>query len=74
MTQPDGKKLIQQMQQIVGSRYNGDDVIQATFEYLSNVGTPGRMGPHALTLANSMAMFIELAVQDAAQIAALLPK
>lgn len=74
MTQPDGKKLILEMQKIVGSRYNGDDVIQATFEYLSNVQTPAKLGPHALALGNAMAMFIELAAQDAQAIAALLPK
>lgn len=74
MTQPDGRKLIQEIQKIVGTRYNADDVIQATFEYLSNNNTPARLGPVALALANNVALFVELAAQDAQAIAALLPR
>ena len=70
MTTPDGKALIAKIQGIVGAGYYRDDVIQAVFEYLSNTKTPRSMGPQAVELADSMAKFVEMARDDAAQIAA----
>jgi hypothetical protein len=71
MDTPKGKALILKMQSIVGNKYNKDDIIQAVFEYLSNVNTPQTMGANAQVLADTMAQFIELATEDAEQIANL---
>lgn len=73
MDQPDGKALILKMQSIVGNQYYKEDVIQAVFEYLSNVRTPQSMGANAAVLADSLAKFIELATEDAEQIANIVP-
>jgi len=68
MTQEDGKEIIQKIQSIIGAR-SKNDVIQGVFEYLSNEKTPESMGPKAEKIADLMAEFIELAREDANNIA-----
>lgn len=70
-TQADGKKVIAAIQKIIGTGYK-NDVIQGVFEYLSNVKTPATMGANAEKLADLVAEFIELANEDADEIAKLL--
>lgn len=70
MTTKDGKELIAKIQGIIGNKYYANDVIQGVFEYLSSNYTPRSMNSNAQLLANYMAQFIEMARDDAAQIAA----
>ena len=68
MGTPDGKKLIADIQAIVGNNGNQNDVIQAVFEYLSATYTPATMGANATKLATLMAQFGQMITDDAAQI------
>jgi hypothetical protein len=61
---PDGRKVIEQIQKIIGTRDNKDDVIQGVFEFLSSRSTPSTLGGRATELADLMAHFIELAIED----------
>lgn len=72
MGTPDGKRLITDIQTIVGAR-NKNDVIQDVFEYLSSNTTPESMGAKANTLADLMARFIEASHNDAEEILKLIP-
>lgn len=69
LTTPQGKKLIAEIQAIIGTKENKNDVIQGVFEYLSSPATPASLGPKATRLADLMAQFIELATDDAHHIA-----
>lgn len=69
--QVDGKKIIAAIHKIIGKK-SSSDVIQAVFEYLSNPKTPASMGENAVQLADLMAQFNELAVEDAKEIEKLL--
>lgn len=73
MTTKDGKQLIADIQAIIGTNYNKNDVIQGVFEYLSNSYTPESMGPNANKLADLVAKFIEAASNDADEILELVP-
>lgn len=73
MGTPNGKILIQKIQAIIGTRQNANDVIQGVFEYLSNKYTPERMGQNAVVLADLVAQLVELATEDAEQIANMIP-
>jgi hypothetical protein len=68
LTTLDGKAIIEEIQKIVVSKKNNDDVIQAVFEFLSSNETPEKMGANASKLADLMAQFIELARDDSEQI------
>lgn len=74
MASRDGKKLITEIQSIIGTRENKDDVIQGVFEFLSSRSTPASMGARANRLADLMAQFIELAVSDAHTVSDLISK
>ncbi len=73
MTTPDGKQMITDIQAIIGTKSNKNDVIQGVFEYLSNSYTPESMGPKATQLADLMAKFIEAASNDSNEILKLVP-
>lgn len=73
MTTKDGKQLIADIQAIIGTNYNKNDVIQGVFEYLSNSYTPQSLGPNANKLADLVAKFIEAASNDADEILELVP-
>lgn len=68
MGTPDGKKIISEIQAIIGKNGNDNDVIQGVFEYLSATYTPATMGANAQKLANLMAQFNQMITEDAAQI------
>jgi hypothetical protein len=65
MTTPDGRKIISEIQAIIG---NHNDVIQGVFEYLSSPSTPQSMGANAQKLASLMAQYNQMITEDAAQI------
>ncbi len=73
MTTPDGKQLIADIQAIIGTNYNKNDVIQGVFEYLSNKYTPETIGPKAQVLADLVAKFLEAAKEDSDEILKLVP-
>jgi hypothetical protein len=64
----DGKKIISEIQAIIGNNGNQSDVIQGVFEYLSAKTTPATMGAKAQKLATLMAQFNQMITEDAAQI------
>ncbi len=64
----DGKKIITEIQSIIGNNGNQNDVIQGVFEYLSATYTPATMGARAQKLATLMAQFNQMITDDAAQI------
>lgn len=68
MGTPDGKQMIKEIQSIIGTKTNRNDVIQGVFEFLSNKSTPESIGPKASALADVMAHFIEAATIDAEEI------
>lgn len=68
MGTPDGKKIIADIQAIIGNNGNQNDVIQGVFEYLSSTYTPASMGANAQKLATLMAQFNQMITDDAAQI------
>lgn len=70
MTTADGKKIIADIQKIIGVNGNQNDVIQGVFEYLSSPSTPATMGANAAKLADLMAQFGQMITDDAAQIEA----
>lgn len=70
MGTPDGKKIIAEIQAIIGNNGNQNDVIQGVFEYLSATYTPATMGANAQKLATLMAEFNRMITEDAAQIEA----
>lgn len=72
MGTPDGKRLITDIQAIVGVK-NKNDVIQDVFEFLSNPTTPESIGAKANTLADLMARFVEASHNDAEEIIKLIP-
>ncbi len=65
MGTPDGKKMITDLQAIVGT---SNDVIQKAFEFLSSPTTPASMGSNAQKLASLMAQYNQMIADDAAQI------
>lgn len=73
MGTPDGKQMIADIQSIIGTKTNKNDVIQGVFEFLSNKNTPESVGPKAQQLADLMAKFIEAASNDADEILKLVP-
>lgn len=66
---PDGRELIKKIQAIIGTQHNGNDVIQGVFEFLSNRATPNTLGPNGTKLADLVAEFVEIARNDAEDIA-----
>ncbi len=68
MGTPDGKKIIADIQAIIGNNGNQNDVIQGVFEYLSATTTPATMGANAQKLATLMSDFNRMFTDDAAQI------
>ena len=70
---PDGKQMIADIQAIIGTSTNKNDVIQGVFEFLSNKSTPESIGPKAEKLADLVAKFIEAASNDANEIAKFVP-
>lgn len=64
----DGKKIISDIQSIIGVNGNPNDVIQGVFEFLSAKTTPATMGANAQKLATLMAQFNQMITEDAAQI------
>ena len=70
MTTADGKKIIAEIQKIIGNNGNQNDVIQGVFEYLSSTYTPASLGANAEKLADLMAQFNQMITDDAAQIEA----
>ena len=70
MKTQDGRLLIAEIQSIIGNKVNGNDVIQAVFEYLSNPETPETMGLNATRLADLFARYLEIAGEDAEEIMA----
>lgn len=68
MGTPDGKKLIADIQAVIGNNGNQNDVIQSVFESLSSTYTPATMGANAQRLATLMAQFGQMITEDAAQI------
>jgi len=71
---PEGRKVIEGIQAIIGTDHNNGDVIQGVFEFLSRKQTPERMGPKGAVLADLMADLAHLSRKDANKIAALIKK
>lgn len=68
MSTADGKRVITEIQKIIGNNGNQGDVIQGVFEYLSATSTPASMGANAQKLAELMAELGQMIADDAAQI------
>jgi hypothetical protein len=73
MGTPDGKQIIADIQAIIGTKFNKNDVIQGVFEFLSNPYTPASLGPKAAVLADLMARLVEASSNDAHEILKLVP-
>jgi hypothetical protein len=70
LTTADGKKIINDIQSIIGKNHNSNDVIQGVFEYLSSPSTPASMGANGPKLAALVAQLGQMITDDAAQIEA----
>lgn len=68
MGTPDGRRVITEIQKIIGNNGNQNDVIQGVFEYLSATSTPSSMGANAQKLATLMSDLNQMMIDDAAQI------
>jgi hypothetical protein len=68
MTTADGRKIIADIQSIIGTNHNQKDVIQGVFEYLSSPYTPSSLGANGARLAALMGQFGQMITDDAPQI------